>query len=240
VYKDSKYAAEGGLKVAKDEQMQADGLYTLGKEYAFEWISTHPNASIEELIDELKKCKPAWRIKSPLFNATVRKIAKRVMLVTGKSCVETREENDLMLIHIDPSYPLGKAPITMKASFQERAITDFLAHWQIRPSEKGEYEFNCAISYTLKDSPHVFDTTKVKIIRDQLLLYQGENGREDKIVIKQTEKLKQKCFHIAFSSYFQDVIFGEDTCFYLEIRGKIHGVWTRYTVRITPLSLSDT
>jgi ABC-type nitrate/sulfonate/bicarbonate transport system ATPase subunit len=90
----SQYPAEGGLKVAKnkqislkaakDEQAQAGAMYTLGKDHAFEWISTHPNASIEELIDELKKAKSKWRINSHLFDSTVQKIANRVMFVMDK------------------------------------------------------------------------------------------------------------------------------------------------------------
>lgn len=72
------------LKVAKDEQEQAGAMYTLGKDHAFEWISAHPNASIEELIDELKKAKSKWHISSHLFNATVEKIANRVMFVMDK------------------------------------------------------------------------------------------------------------------------------------------------------------
>ena len=62
----------------------AAGFYTVGKDFAFEWMSTNANATFDELVDALLSSGSAKQLPSGIARTTSEMIANRVFLQTGR------------------------------------------------------------------------------------------------------------------------------------------------------------
>jgi len=75
-----------------DASMQAAGFYTVGKDHAFNWMTTNPDASRDELVAALMETGKRWPMPRSLLKETAILIADRVFLVTGRHQVNRSPE----------------------------------------------------------------------------------------------------------------------------------------------------
>ncbi len=67
----------------KDYSVEISAFYTIGKDFAFEWLEKNPTATWNELVAELLE--EQNMLPAGIAGTTAEKIANRVFSVTGRS-----------------------------------------------------------------------------------------------------------------------------------------------------------
>lgn len=66
----------------QDYEVEMSVFYTIGKDFAFDWIEKHPGATMEQLVDAVLEGQKM--LPSGIARTTAENVAQRVFTVTGR------------------------------------------------------------------------------------------------------------------------------------------------------------